>query len=53
MSFVGIMASEKQVNEIKKIISKQDKEKNIQIVAINTKSIENIANIKFETIIII
>lgn len=52
MSFIGIIASEKQVNEIKKIISKQDKEKELQIIAINSKSIENIVNIKFETIII-
>lgn len=52
MSFIGIIASEKQVNEIKKIISKQDKEKELQIIAINNKSIENIVNIKFQTIII-
>lgn len=52
MSFIGIIASEKQVNEIKKIISKQDREKELQIIAINNKSIENIVNIKFQTIII-
>ena len=52
MSFIGIIASEKQVNEIKKIILKQDKERQLQIIAINSKSIENILNIKFETIII-
>ncbi|MCI8700591.1 MAG: hypothetical protein HFJ47_04560 [Clostridia bacterium] len=53
MSFVGIIACEKQVNEIKKVLSRQDKEKDIQIIAINSKSIENIVNIKFETIVII
>lgn len=53
MSFIGIVASEKQVNEIKKILSKQDKEKELQIIAINSKSIQNIVNIKFETIVII
>ena len=52
MSFIGIIASEKQVNEIKKIILKQDKDRQLQIIAINSKSIENILNIKFETIII-
>lgn len=53
MSFIGIVASEKQVNEIKKIISKQDVERSLQIIAINMKSIENISKIKFETIIIL
>ncbi len=53
MSFIGIIACEKQVNEIKKVVSKQDKEKDLQIIAINSKSIENLINIKFETIVII
>lgn len=52
MSFIGIIANEKQVNEIKKIISKQDEKNQLQIISINNKSIENILNIKFETIII-
>lgn len=57
MSFIGIVASQRQVNEIKRKISKTNKEKeskenNIEIIGINAKSIENILNIKFETIII-
>ena len=58
MSFIGIIASQKKVDEIRKKISKIKKEENseessIEIIAINAKSIENIINIKFETIIIL
>lgn len=53
MSFIGIIANEKRVNEIKRKISKIDKNNILQIIEINSRSIDNITNIKFETIVII
>lgn len=50
MSIIGIVASEKQTNEIKKQIDKEGLK--IEIVCINAKSIENIKNIKFDILII-
>lgn len=49
MSIIGIIASERQANQIRKEI-KQDLE--IELISINYKSIENIKNVKFEIIII-
>ena len=51
MSFIGIVDNEKTVNQIKKEI-KTKIQKNIEIIAINNKSIENLSKIKFETIVI-
>ena len=50
MSIIGIIADEKQVNQIKKQMRKEDL--NIEFVCINYKSIENLRNIKFEILII-
>ena len=49
MSIIGIIASERQANRIRKEI-KQDLE--IELININYRSIENIKNIKFKIIII-
>ena len=48
MSFIGIIANQKQAEQIKKEI----KEVNSEIIPINLSSIENIKNIKFDIIII-
>lgn len=48
MSFIGIIASQKQAEQIKKDI----KNLKVEIISINTKSIENIKNIKFDILII-
>lgn len=52
MSFIGVFANKKCFETIQKQITKKIKEPNLQLVQINLKSIENIKNIKFETIII-
>ena len=49
MSFIGIISERKCLENIKPHISKIE---DINIIHINSKSIENIKNIKFETIII-
>lgn len=49
MFIIGIIASERQANQIRKEI-KEDLE--IELISINHKSIENIKNVKFEIIII-
>ena len=50
MSIIGIISSQRQVNQIKKEIEKENLK--TQIICINYKSIENIKNIKFEIVII-
>lgn len=50
MSIIGIIASERQTNEIKKEIEKENLK--VEVVCINCKSIENVKNIKFEILII-
>lgn len=52
MSFIGIMANRKCFETIKKKITEKIKDETIQLIQINLRSIENIKNIKFETIII-
>lgn len=52
MSFIGVFANKKCFETIQKQITKKIKEQNLQLVQINLKSIENVKNIKFETIII-
>lgn len=49
MSIIGIIASEKQANQMRKEI-KEALEK--ELISINYKSIENIKNVKFEIVII-
>ena len=50
MSIIGIIASQRQTNQIKKEIEKQNIK--VEIVCINSRSIENVKNIKFEILII-
>lgn len=50
MSIIGIIASERQTNQIKREIEKQNIK--LEIVCINNKSIENVKNIKFEILVI-
>ena len=52
MSFVGIVASKKCFENIRKIILEKINEQTISFIQINLRSIENVKNIKFETIII-
>lgn len=50
MSIIGIIADERQSNQIKKQINQENS--NLEFVCINYKSIENIKNIKFKILII-
>ena len=52
MSFIGIVASLQSFKKIQQIIKNEIKDESISIIHINLRSIENIKNIKFETIII-
>ena len=49
MSFIGIIADNATYEFIKKEISKKE---NIELIRINKRDIENVKNIKFETIVI-
>lgn len=49
MVFIGIIADSKDYNFIKKEVSKN---KELKLININFKNIENVKNIKFETIVI-
>lgn len=49
MSIIGIIASEGQVNQIRKELKKNLE---VELISINYKSIENIKNIKFKIVII-
>ena len=50
MSIIGIVASQRQTNEIKRQIKQE--ESKVELISINYKSIENIKNIKFEILVI-
>ncbi len=52
MSFIGIVASKKCFETIKKYVTENIKDETINFIQINLRSIENIKNIKFDTIII-
>lgn len=52
MSFIGVISDNKCFENIKEKIKEKDTEKQLNIIHINSKSIANIKNIKFETIII-
>ena len=52
MSFVGIVANNRDFNNIQKTFLKNNASKSISLVQINGKNIENMRNITFETIII-
>ena len=51
MTFIGIISDEKSFERIKEKV-KENINGNIQLISINKKSIGNIKNIRFETIII-
>lgn len=52
MSFIGVVASKRCFENIKRKVAEEIKEENINFVQINLRSIENVKNIKFETIIV-
>lgn len=52
MSFIGIVAGKKCFENIKKKITEEIKDETINLIQINLRSIENIKNVKFETIIV-
>ncbi len=52
MSFIGVVANRKCFEHIKRKIIEQVKDETINFIQINLRSIENVKNIKFETIII-
>lgn len=52
MSFIGVVANRKCFENIKKNIIGETKEEILNLIPINLRSIGNIKNIKFETIII-
>lgn len=52
MSFIGVIANRKCFENIKKKITEEIKDESINLIQINLRSIENVKNIKFETIIV-
>lgn len=52
MSIIGIVANQKQIEQIRKEIEQNIKDLKVEIVAINQNSIENIKNIKFDIVIV-
>lgn len=52
MSFIGVVASKKCFENIQKKMTEEVKGETINLLSINLRSIENVKNIKFETIIV-
>lgn len=52
MPFIGIVANENDSNFIKNELLKKYKDNKFEIININNKSLENLKNVKFETIIV-
>lgn len=52
MLFIGVIAKRKCFETIKKKITEEIKEEAIKFIPINLRSIENVKNIKFETLIV-
>lgn len=52
MAFIGVVSSKKCFENIKKKIMKEVKDGTINFIQINFRSIENVKNIRFETIIV-
>ena len=52
MSFIGVVAGKKCFENIKKKITEEIKDETINFIQINLRSIGNVKNIKFETIIV-
>ena len=51
MSFVGIVANDRDFKNIRKTFSKKDISKSVSLIEINENNIENVRNISFETLI--
>lgn len=52
MSFIGVIANRKCFENIKREITEKVKHEDINLIQINLRSIENIKNIRFETIVV-
>lgn len=52
MPFIGIVANENDSNFIKNELLKKYKDNRFEIININNKSLENLKNVRFETIIV-
>ena len=52
MPFIGIVANENDSNFIKNELLKRYRENKFEIININNKSLENLKNVRFETIIV-
>lgn len=52
MSFIGVVANRRCFENIRRKIAEEVKDENINFIQINLRSIENVKNIKFETIIV-
>lgn len=52
MSFIGVVANRKCFENIKREITEKVKKEDINFIQINLRSIENVKNVKFETIIV-
>ena len=52
MSFIGIVSDSKCFEIIKEKIKENDKQNQFNLIHINSKSIDNIKNIKFEALVI-
>lgn len=52
MSFIGVVANRKCFENIKKEVTEKIKKEDINFIQINLRSIENVKNVKFETIIV-
>ncbi len=52
MTFIGVATTGRDEEYIIKTIEKKLKDKSIKVISINNNSIENIKNVKFETIIV-
>ncbi len=51
MSFVGIVANDRDFKNIRKAFSSKDISKSISLIEVNENNLENIRNITFETLI--
>ena len=52
MSFIGIVSDSKCFDIIKEKIKENDKENQFNLIHINSKSIDNIKNIRFEVLVV-
>ena len=52
MSFIGVVSDSKCFDIIKEKIKENDKENQFNLIHINSKSIDNIKNIRFEVLVV-